>query len=81
MACIRSWARRLRRLLAREDGTATVEFVVLFPVFMMVLANAVEASVLMSRAAMLDRALDLAVRGLRIDASAPTTAGDFRTLV
>jgi Flp pilus assembly protein TadG len=67
-------ARRLRRLLAREDGTATVEFVVLFPVFMLVLVNAVEASVVMSRVAMLDRALDLAVRELRIGTAAPSEA-------
>lgn len=73
--------RCLRRLIAREDGTATVEFVVLFPVFMMVLVNAVEASVLMSRVAMLDRALDLAVRELRIGTDAPATEEGFRALV
>lgn len=84
---LRRLARRGRRLLsrggglAREDGTATVEFVILFPLFMLVLANAVEASVLMSRAALLDRALDLAVRELRIGAAAPTTPDGFRSLV
>ena len=82
---MRRWVRRLargaRRLARREDGTATVEFVVLFPVFMLILVNAVEASVLMSRAARLDRALDLAVRELRIGSAAPTTPEGFRALV
>lgn len=72
---------RLRRLLRAEDGTATIEMVILFPAFVLVIVNAIEASILMTRATLLDRGLDLAVRELRLNTEAPPSFDGFRALV
>ena len=73
-----SW---LRRLVRAEDGTATVELVILFPAFVLVMVNAIEASVLMTRATLLDRGLDMAVRELRLNTEAPPGFDAFRASV
>lgn len=75
------WARRARGLLRGEDGTATIEFVILFPLFLLVMVNAIEASVLMTRGSLLDRGLDLAVRELRLQTGAPPSYEEFRALI
>ena len=76
---------RLRRWLGRfardTRATATVEFVILFPAFVLVMTNVIEASVLMMRAAMIDRGLDMAVRELRLRPGDPPDAGEFLELV
>ena len=56
------WAGFLRR----KDGVASVEFVILVPVFLLAMIDAVEASVMMVRSTLLARGLDLAVRELRL---------------
>ena len=61
----------MRRFFQREDGTATIEFAILFPAFMLILLNSVEAGVLMARSVMLDRAVDIAVRELRLGLPTP----------
>lgn len=67
--------RLLNRYLRREDGTATVEFVIVFPLVMIVFMSVFEASVLTTRYTMMERALDLTVRGLRLNTgTAPTHA-------
>jgi hypothetical protein len=55
-----------RRWCRREDGTATIEFVILFPVFMVLFLSAFEIGLYMVRQVMLDRATDIAVRSLRL---------------
>lgn len=50
----------------REDGNASVEFVVVFPVLFYMLICAVESGYMLARSVMLDRALDLTVRTLRL---------------
>ncbi|KAF0677033.1 TadE/TadG family type IV pilus assembly protein [Profundibacterium mesophilum] len=64
------------RFLRREDGTATIEFVLLFmPLFMMMMSG-MEAGLLNLRHVMLERGLDIAMRGVRIGSDiAPTHAG------
>jgi len=57
---------QLRRFRRDESGTSTVEFVIVFPVFVFLLCSAAESGVLMLRQVMLDRSLDLAVRDLRL---------------
>lgn len=71
----------LRRALRDDGGTATVEFVILFPLFALVMINSVEASILMMRGTLLDRGLDMATRELRLDANAPPSYDEFRALV
>ena len=71
----------LRRLVRGEDGTATVELVILLPLFVLAMANAIEASILMTRATLLDRGLDMAVRELRLNTGAPPGFDEFRASV
>ena len=78
MKPLTSWLRRLARA---EDGTATVELVILLPAFVLVMVNAIEASVLMTRANLLDRGLDMAVRELRLNTDAPPGFDAFRALI
>ena len=78
MRRLRAW---LRRIAQTEDGTATVELVILFPAFVLVMVNAIEASILMTRATLLDRGLDLAVRELRLNTEAPPSFDGFRALI
>lgn len=68
----------LRRLRKREDGNATVEFVILFPMFMIIFVSAFESGLLMVRQVMLERALDLSVRGLRLGTWTPPTHDDLK---
>lgn len=58
--------RRLRRAFGREEGGATVEFVIVFPLFLTVLLTSVESGLMLARQVMLERALDMAVRDLRL---------------
>lgn len=58
--------RHWRRRLGREDGNSTIEFVILFPIFMVLFMNAFEIGLLMVRQVMLDRSTDIVVRALRI---------------
>jgi hypothetical protein len=57
----------LRKFLKSEDGNVTIEIVVLFPVFFMILVSVIEIGMLMTRNTMLGRGLDVAVRDLRLD--------------
>ncbi|WP_373354408.1 TadE/TadG family type IV pilus assembly protein [Pseudoroseicyclus sp. CXY001] len=58
--------RLLRRILWAEDGSSTVEFVLMAPVFILIFVSAFEVGALMLRNVMLDRALDIAVRDVRL---------------
>ncbi|MEM1266575.1 MAG: TadE family protein [Pseudomonadota bacterium] len=60
---------RIRNLLRRnrsEEGGATVEFVIVFPVFIAVVFAAFEGGLLMSRQMMVERAVDVAMRDVRL---------------
>jgi len=63
---IRSFLGRLAPGFRREDGNATVEFVILFPLFIAIMLQAFEVGWITVRQSMLDRALDLTVRDLRL---------------
>lgn len=56
----------LRLFRRREDGTATVEFAILFPVFFAIFLSGFELSFVMLRQMWLERALDMTVRELRL---------------
>lgn len=70
MTRARALLQRLRRAFRRDDGTASLEFVILFPVFVTVLISSMEMGVLLTRQVMLERALDVAVRDLRLGRAA-----------
>ncbi|SIN98747.1 TadE/TadG family type IV pilus assembly protein [Vannielia litorea] len=71
-------AARLRRYRSREDGNATIEFVILFPVFIILFLSCFEVGMLMTRQVMLERALDLSVRGLRLGHWSPPTHQELK---
>jgi hypothetical protein len=62
----REWASRLWRKARRDEGNATIEFVILFPMFVFLLVSAVELGFITMRHTMLDRAVDLTVRDIRL---------------
>lgn len=49
-----------------QDGTATIEFVILFPVFMFLFMMGFEAGFYMVRNVMLERGVEIAVRDVRL---------------
>jgi Flp pilus assembly protein TadG len=71
-------ALKKRRLFRREEGSATIEFVCLFPLFIMLLLMSIEAGIYMIRQVMLDRAVDVAVRELRLGGESPPTFEQFK---
>jgi hypothetical protein len=65
--------RRLRRLVRREDGNATVEFMIIVPIYLMLMVMSLELSFITLRQTMLERGLDIAVRDIRLGTgTAPT---------
>ena len=70
MTARRSLMPRLRRLMRRlgvsETGSASVEFVIVVPVFLAIFMSSFESGLLTLRHAMLERAVDISVRNLRL---------------
>ncbi|RMH53428.1 MAG: pilus assembly protein [Alphaproteobacteria bacterium] len=63
------------RFLRGTDGAATLEFLIIFPMVFFAVLAFVEAGWLMTRATLLDRGVDMAVRELRVGtATAPDHA-------
>ena len=58
--------RRLARGFMREDGTATIEFALAVPVLMTVFMASFESGLLMTRSIMLDQAVDITMREMRL---------------
>ncbi|WP_291833993.1 TadE/TadG family type IV pilus assembly protein [Limimaricola sp.] len=78
---IRTALRSLSRLWRREDGTATIEFVLVFPAFMVLFVSAVELGLLQTRQAMLERGLDMAVREIRLNTKTSFSSYDIKRMI
>lgn len=63
MGFLRKGIRVYRR---KEDGSATVEFVLLFPLFMSIFLMGFESGFYMVRNVMVERAVDISVRDIRL---------------
>ncbi|NNE86710.1 MAG: pilus assembly protein, partial [Silicimonas sp.] len=63
-------AKKLRRLGLNESGAATVEFVIVFPFFVGIFLSAFEVAMMNIRAVMMERAMDLTVREIRLSSGA-----------
>ncbi len=63
---IRAILSRLARAARREDGTATVEFVIAVPAVLMIFMASVEAGFFMAKHVMLERGLDMVIRDVRL---------------
>jgi len=61
----------LRTFLQRTDGSSTLEFVLLFPAYVIILLAAVESGIMMINNVLLERGVDIAVRELRLGVSVP----------
>ena len=70
-----------RRARDDESGTATIPFVIFVPFFMTLMMASLELGVLMTRWVMLERALDLTVRDLRLGHLPDITHNEFRDKV
>lgn len=57
---------KFRRFRGKEDGNATIEFVILFPAFIFLFLTGFESGYYMVRNVMLERAVDVAVRDVRL---------------
>jgi TadE-like protein len=71
---IRALKRQLRAF-GREDGNMTIEFVIVLPMIFSIFMMSFEAGLLMMRSVMLERAVDMTIRELRlgqIPAAGPT---------
>ncbi len=73
--------RMLRTFLRRDDGTATLELVILLPVFMMLFMSAYEGGMISMRHMMMERGLDLAVRDVRIGKMLDPTHEGLKTQI
>ena len=69
---------RKSRALSSEDGSATVEFVILFPLIFGLFVTSVDFSLMMLRQIFLDRAVDIAVRDVRLGLVDGTGLDDFK---
>ena len=61
-----SFLSRFRRIRNNEDGSTTVEFVILFPIYIFLFCSAFEVGMYLLRGILLERGLDLTVRTVRI---------------
>ncbi|KAA9010257.1 TadE/TadG family type IV pilus assembly protein [Histidinibacterium aquaticum] len=79
---IRRLGRTWRRFRRREGGNATVEFVIVFPAFMLLMASGAESGLLLIRQMMLERGLDLSVRAVRLGgAGGSVDADELREMI
>jgi Flp pilus assembly pilin Flp len=73
--------RPLRRFLRREDGTATVEFAILVVPMFTMLISAVELGMIHIHHSMLERAVDLTVRDIRLGTGTAPQHDEIKAIV
>ena len=71
----------LRRFWRNQDGSPSVEFVLWFPVYLMVMFGSVEAGLMAMRTAMFHHSVDLVVRDLRLGNIVNPTHDDLKTRI
>lgn len=81
LRCAAMPLRFLRRFRRAEDGTASVEFAIVFVPFMLLFVSSFESGILMVRHVMLERGVDMAVRAVRIGTLAPVTHTQLKTMI
>jgi len=69
------------KYLKREDGNSTIEFVIMFPLVLMIFMSMFEAAMITARQAMLERALDITMRGVRITTGSAPSADAIRAKI
>lgn len=66
---------------AREDGTATAEFVIAVPVIVTIFLASIESGLYMTRWVMMDQALDHVMRDIRLGAMPGVTHAELRDAI
>ena len=69
---------KITRYFRREDANATVEFVIVFPIIVLIFVAAFETAMLLTRQVMMERSLDSAVRHLRLTSGLSVTHDAIR---
>lgn len=76
---------RLKQCLSRfrrdEAGNPTVEFVLIFPIYLGMMSMSVELGMVTLRHTLLERGLDMAVREVRLGTGTAPTHDEIKTLV
>lgn len=70
--------RNISRFFRKEDANATVEFVIVFPLIVLIFVAAFETAMLLTRQVMMERALDSAVRYMRLTSGVSVTHNAIR---
>ncbi len=78
---LKTLARFLRMFRREEDGSPSVEFVLVFMPFMLLPVSGFEIGLLMTRHVMLERGIDMAVREVRLNTGAPITEDQLKRMI
>ncbi|MGB4827977.1 MAG: TadE family protein [Paracoccaceae bacterium] len=78
---IRRVLSRLTRAFRREDGTASIEFVIFVPVVVTIFMASVEAGFFMAKHVMMERGLDMVMRDLRLGKLGAVDHNSLRHLI
>ena len=78
---MRLFRSRLFRALRREDGTASIEFVIFIPVVVMIFMASIESGFYMAKHVMMERGLDIVMRDVRLGKVSLVSPATLRTKV
>ncbi|WP_170381593.1 TadE/TadG family type IV pilus assembly protein [Ruegeria atlantica] len=73
--------KKLFRFKKSEEGSLTVEFVIIFPLFLFLILSAVEYSLVTIKQAMLERAVDITVRDIRLSTGETMTHDSIKDAI
>jgi len=73
--------RQTADFLRNRDGNSTVEFAIIAPLFLAVVLSMFEAGWLMTKSMMLERALDLTVRDMRLGVSSALSHDNLKAAI
>jgi len=71
----------LRRFLRAEEGSATIEFAITFPAVLFLLLSSVELGFVTLNHAMLERAMDITVRDIRLGTGTAPQHDELKDLI
>lgn len=71
----------LRRFRRDQDGVASFDFVLIFPVYFMMFLAAFETGMVMTRQILLDRGMDMAVRIVRLNTAFPPNYDQLKDMI
>ena len=73
--------RFLRRAAGDESGSSTIPFAIMMPFFLLLVMSSLEMGTVMVRHVMLERALDLTVRDLRLGLWVPHNSNELKSKI